>query len=229
MCIYVYSLYMPLSNAGDRLAGTAEQIAARIRSEIEDGIFAPGRSLSQVELANAFGLSRIPIREALRVLEAEGYVTARPNKRVLVADVPALDDLLEIIEIRECVESKLMSHAVGNITAATFREATTALRALNAARTPVELRGAHERFHSILFSAARRPRMAALINAWRFRLGRYSDVDGKERRSFAAAVADIHARLLTACKQRDPDIVQDCITAEYAYIRSIAPKLSKAD
>ncbi len=218
-----------MSSTDVRLTGTAEQVAARIRNEIEDGIFAPGQSLSQVELASSFGLSRIPIREALRVLEAEGYVTARPNKRVLVAEAPALDDLLEIIEIRECIESKLMAHAVANITPATIREATTALRALNAARSPAELRGAHERFHSILFSAARRPRMAALINAWRFRLGQNSDVDGKERRSFAAAVADIHTSMLNACRRHDPDLVQDCVSDEYAYIRSIASKLMKVD
>ena len=70
---------MRRSNAVSRtplpIKGTAEQIADRIRTEIEEGRLAPGAPLSQVDLAARFGLSRIPVREALRHLAAEGYVT----------------------------------------------------------------------------------------------------------------------------------------------------------
>jgi len=219
---------MPLSSRHTvPLKGSAEQIAERIRDDIEAGVFAPGEALNQVDLAESFGLSRIPIREALRSLEAEGYVTYFPNKGALVAGTPAAEETLEIIEIRECLELRLMDRAVEHLDAKVLRDAAGALQALNAAKSPAELHGAHERFHTVLFAAAGRPRMASLINAWRFRLDRRPDVDGTQRRAYAAAVAGIHRRLLRACAQRDRKALRRCVTDEYDYIRSIVAKLNR--
>jgi DNA-binding GntR family transcriptional regulator len=215
-----------MSTAPTPIVGTAEQIAGRIRDEIEAGAIVPGQALSQVDLARAFGLSRIPIREALRALEAEGYVTSRPNKGTSVVAAPTLDDIYETIEIREMIESRIMERAVERVTPETLRAAKAALRALNAARHPLELRGAHERFHTILFDVAERPRMVKLINAWRFRLDAHPDVDGTKRQAFAAAVAGIHENILTACRHHDPALALTCVAKEYAYIRSIAPTIA---
>jgi DNA-binding GntR family transcriptional regulator len=63
--------------------------------------------LNQAELAQRFGLSRIPMREALRLLVAEGYVTYRPNRGAIVSQL-APGDIEEIIEIRECLEVRLL-------------------------------------------------------------------------------------------------------------------------
>src|ERR1043166_5769504 len=83
-CIHVYTSFMRTSTRGGQplleLKGTADQIADRVRREIEEGQLAPGAALNQVGLAARFGLSRIRVREALRQLAAEGYVTYRPNK-----------------------------------------------------------------------------------------------------------------------------------------------------
>jgi DNA-binding GntR family transcriptional regulator len=206
------------------LRGTADQIADRIRDEIEGGAFAPGDALNQVELAQSFGLSRIPIREALRRLEAEGYVTYLPNKGAVVTNVRR-DDVFEIIEIRECLELRLMDRAVERLDAEIVANARAALRSLNAARTAQALCGAHERFHTVLFEAAGRPCMTSLINAWRFRWDGRSDEDGRMRRTFAAGSADIHRRLIEACVRSDRKGVRRCVTDEYAYIRSIASSL----
>src|SRR5690242_1083760 len=74
-CIHVYTYSMHKSNDREEAAleikGTAEQIADRVRAEIEAGRWAPGTPLNQVDLAARFGLSRIPVREALRHLAAE--------------------------------------------------------------------------------------------------------------------------------------------------------------
>ncbi len=186
---------MPLSIARDAgLKGTADQIADRLRAAIEDGSLAPGDALNQVDLAASFGLSRIPIREALRRLEAEGYVTYRPNKGAAVAPSASADDIEEIVDARECLELLLMRHAVPRMSGDVLANATVALRALNRARTPAELTGAHERFHTALFDAARRPRTAALINGWRFRLDQSTDPDGARRRAYARGTSGVHKR-----------------------------------
>ena len=215
---------MVKSSRGNQTAleikGTAEQIADWVRAEIEEGRLGPGTPLNQVDLAARFGLSRIPVREALRQLAAEGYVMYRPNKGANVVSALTPEDAEEIIEIRECVEARLMDRAVGQLTAVTLNEAAEALNALNRATTAQQVHGAHQRFHSILFQAAERPRMAALINGWRFRVEVPPNADGARKRAFALATRDVHKRLLDACRKRNHKAVERCVSEEYTIIRT---------
>ena len=202
------------------IKGTAEQIADRVRAEIEEGRLPPGAPLNQVDLAARFGLSRIPVREALRHLAAEGYVTYRPNKGANVVSPASADDVAEIIEIRECLEARLMDHAVERLTPEALEEAAEALDALNRARTTQQMQGAHQRFHTLLYRAAERPRMAEIINGWRFRLDVLRDVDGARKRAFALATRDVHRQLLEACRKRNRKAVGRCVAVEYGIIRA---------
>jgi len=205
---------------GLEIKGTAEQIADWVRTEIEEGQLAPGASLNQVDLAARFGLSRIPVREALRQLAAEGYVTYRANKGASVVSAMSPDDVHEIVEIRECLEARLMDHAVDQLTAEAIDEAAEALKALNRATTAAQVHGAHQRFHTLLFRAAQRPRMAAIINGWRFRLDIRPDDDGAGKRAFAFATRDVHRRLLDACRKQDRKAVGRCVAVEYGIVRA---------
>jgi len=214
---------MPTKNL--EIKGTAEQIADRVRMEIEEGKLPPGAPLNQAELAARFGMSRIPVREALRHLAAEGYITYRANKGANVVSASDSVEIEEIIEIRELLETRVMDCAVDRLSSEVLREASMALDALNRARTPVQLQGAHQRFHAILFEAAQRPRMAAMINSWRFRLDPDPDVDGARKRAFVRATRDVHRRLLEACRRRDRAAVAKCIRAEYEIIRRTRGKI----
>jgi len=202
------------------IKGTAEQIADQVRMEIEEGRLAPGAPLNQAQLAARFGISRIPVREALRHLAAEGYVTYRANKGANVVSALAPVDLEEVLEIRECLESRIMERAAVSLTPEVLAEASEALDALNRARTAAQLQGAHQRFHTILFRAAQRPRMAAIINSWRFQLDAHPDVEGARKRAFARATRDVHRRLLEACRAHDRRAVHRCVTEEYEIIRT---------
>jgi len=214
---------MNKSNEGDpaalQIKGTAEQIADRIRAEIEEGRLAPGAQLNQVDLAARFGLSRIPVREALRHLAAEGYVTYRPNKGASVSPASATD-VEEILEIRECLETRLMDRAVEKLTPEALDEAAEALNSLNNAKTAQQVHGAHQRFHTLLYRAAERPRMTEIINGWRFRLDALSDTDGARKRAFAVSTRDVHRRLLDACRKRNRKVVGRCVAVEYGIIRA---------
>jgi DNA-binding GntR family transcriptional regulator len=207
------------------IKGTAEQIADRVRMEIEEGRLPAGTPLNQAELAARFGMSRIPVREALRHLAAEGYLTYRANKGASVVRAADSEEIEEIIEIRECLEARIMDRAVHLLVPEVLREASTALDALNRARTPAQLHGAHQRFHAILFRAAERPRMAAIINSWRFRLDPDPDIDGARKRAFARATRDVHRRLLEACRRRDRVAVARCVQTEYEIIRRTRGKI----
>src|ERR1700676_575192 len=81
----------PASSNGINEAGQLEGIAAvhaRLRTLILDGIFPPGSTLSQVNMAEMLGVGRLPLREALRMLQPEGLVEAEHNQR---ARIPSFD------------------------------------------------------------------------------------------------------------------------------------------
>ncbi len=196
---------MPLS-----IKGTSEQIADVLRLEIESGDLPAGSPLNQVLIAGRFNLSRIPVREALRRLEAEGYLTYRPNKGAVVAGAPPVSEMLEIIEVREVLEMRLMEHAIRNADADVVARAAEAMHEMNQARDETALRGSHERFHSVFFGAAKRPLMANIVNGWRFRL------PFDRQRAFLRSTREVHRQLLAAFDAPDLRAATACVRQEYA-------------
>ncbi len=82
-----------------------------LRAAISSGELAPGLQLRQDELAARFGTSRIPVREALRQLEAEGFVTFLPNRGAVVSDL-SIDEVIELLEIRIALECHALRLAI---------------------------------------------------------------------------------------------------------------------
>ena len=86
---------------------TTDYIASALRTAIYDGQFADDEELNQVELANFFNVSRVPIREALRQLQAEGLVKIIAHHRTIVVGL-TLPEILELIEMRAVLESYML-------------------------------------------------------------------------------------------------------------------------
>src|SRR5579884_3696997 len=94
-----------LSAVGDRLpVEGAEGVYARLREAILHGELPTGAELSQVKLAAELGVSRTPLREALRMLQAEGLIESERNRRVRVTSF-AIDDLEQVYATRIVLES----------------------------------------------------------------------------------------------------------------------------
>lgn len=89
---------------------TPDYIADALRVAIYDGQFKDGEELNQVELASHFKVSRVPIREALRQLQAENLVKSIAHRRAVVVGL-ALEEMLELIEIRAVLEGFLVAKA----------------------------------------------------------------------------------------------------------------------
>ena len=105
---------------------TADYIADALRNAINSGQIADGAELNQVELAARFGVSRVPVREALRQLQAEGLIESRAHRLSLVRGTdPAR--LVEVFSLRALIEGWLVEQAVRHIDAATI----SAARAIN--------------------------------------------------------------------------------------------------
>ena len=94
---------------------SAEYVYRRVRGAILDGELSPGETMSQVVLAESLGVSRTPLREALRMLQGEGLVEARPNRRVRVAPISA-SDLEELYAVRVALEAQALRLAVPRMT-----------------------------------------------------------------------------------------------------------------
>ena len=92
-----------------------EDVYERVRAAILDGDLAPGSVMSQVALAEELGISRTPLREALRMLQSEGLVEGEPNRRVRVAPISA-KDLEELCVIRITLESEALRLSVPAMT-----------------------------------------------------------------------------------------------------------------
>jgi len=98
------------ANPAGELRTTPDHIADALRVAIYDGQFKDGEELNQVELASYFKVSRVPIREALRQLQAENLVRSIAHRRAVVVGLD-VDEMLELIEIRAVLEGFLVAKA----------------------------------------------------------------------------------------------------------------------
>ncbi len=136
-----------------------EYVAEYLREGILSGRFPRGARLKQVEIAQMLDISITPVREAFRILEAEGYVLNITHRGVVVAPFDATATR-EIMELRVTLESQLAVAAMQNMTPRDEAELRTLQRDFEKAitrRDRPSVRATNYRFHSHLYSLARRP------------------------------------------------------------------------
>lgn len=85
------------------MGATAERVTGALRQDVLTGVLPPGARLTESSLAERYGTSRVPVREALRVLAADGFLELRPNAGATVAAVP-VDDLADLYAVRKVAE-----------------------------------------------------------------------------------------------------------------------------
>jgi DNA-binding GntR family transcriptional regulator len=137
-----------------RRTSIVDTVAERLRGDILDGSIQPGERIRVSELEKRFGVSHIPIREALRRLEAEGLVVTSPQRATLAAGV-ALDDLAGLYELRRLIEVEVARSSVGRARDEDREAVRDALAALEAAaRDPdsAEFWERHQAFHWALLA-----------------------------------------------------------------------------
>jgi DNA-binding GntR family transcriptional regulator len=149
-----------------------EMVVAAIREAVLSGIFGPGDKLPQEKLAQALGASRIPVRAALRQLEAEGLVVFSPHRGATVRSLePA--DVQEIYELRILLETFAVRSAIDKIAPAEIDELEEIAQELDRLGEGEEWLALRERFYSRLYAIARKPLTAEMIAKLRADVGRY--------------------------------------------------------
>lgn len=122
----------------------------RLRGAILRGDIAPGAATSQVALAKQFGVSRTPLREALRLLEREGLVVSQPNRRVRIAEF-SIGDVESVYAMRVAVEAAGIHATVPIMVEEDFAELEGLMAQMDhyiRARDSVRLDGPHSVFHA---------------------------------------------------------------------------------
>lgn len=141
-----------------------ELIAESLRQAIIEGHLSPGESLRQENLAKHFAVSRIPVREALRRLESEGWIELQRHRGARVSALSA-EEVREIYEIRASLEATALEMAVGAHTAHTLKPVAAILRRSHSAHDVSQYAQFNREFHLALYAPAQRPRLLAIIDS----------------------------------------------------------------
>jgi DNA-binding GntR family transcriptional regulator len=181
-----------------------EQVFRQVREAILEGELAPGAVMSQVALADELGVSRTPLREALRMLQSEGLVDAQANRRVTVRPVSA-GDLEELVIMRVVLESEAMRLSVERLEpedVAALEGRLAEMAHFARAKDYARWRLPHAAFHRGLTAPA-----GARVNAL---LAQLSDHAERYRRMHIARspkawLTQGHREILDACKARRRD------------------------
>jgi DNA-binding GntR family transcriptional regulator len=191
----------------------SDQIAEVLRDAIVEGQFPAGELLRQDEIAAQFHVSKIPVREALKRLEAEGLVSFIRNRGAVVAGL-SVDEIEEYMDIRAMLEARAAGLAAARISDARLAEARRKLAEFGAAQNAGRWGELNWQFHSTLYADADRPILLAEIRSVYDKVERYV-------RALLAMTTDTempktqleHAAILDAFARRDPDAAADLTRA----------------
>lgn len=144
---------------------SAHAVCTAIRDDIVSGTFAPGSRLAEEVLARRYGVSRVPVREALRTLESEGFVTTRRHAGACVAQ-PSDREAADLLDIRALLEPLGAARAAQRRTEAHLKVLRGLVRLGHerAQRGQLgELRSLSDWFHETLAQASGSPSLAGLL------------------------------------------------------------------
>lgn len=209
---------MSSSPNGLKLQSTANILAAAIRDDIIAGSFFPGEALPQEEISSRYGVSRSPLREALRQLEAEGWIVYLPNRGAFVAHLTA-KDVREIYQVRRILEVAVIRDVVKLIDdqrISTVRGLDVAMRR---AEDTTEAIALHARLHETVYGIHPNKRLTDDISAHRIRVQQLPNGSSRFRAGMKRIVTDHHA-LIEALRRRDVRSAERAVLDELKHVEA---------
>lgn len=180
---------------------TQEMVTGALRKGILSGALEGGQALRQRDLAKEFGVSRIPVREALRQLEGEGLVIFSPYRGATVSDL-SYEEVGEICKIKRALETLALREAVPNYGEEDLHLAGEILDQADSEERGAEYAELSRRFHAALYAPAGLPRLLTVLQPLDVTFDRYvrlylEVMHTKER------AQEEHRRILNFCEERD--------------------------
>ncbi len=179
-----------------------ERVADFLREGIISGKFPRGSKLKQTEIAEMLGTSITPVREAIKLLEAEGFILGASHRGAVVAPFD-IDQTEEIVDLRVTLESKLALAALGKLTKASIdilREVQSEIEAAANSGDKDAVRSLNYRFHQVIYEAAGLPQTLRFVHIlWaRYPFDLINRVGGRVERA-----SQEHQEMLQAMLARD--------------------------
>ena len=196
-------------------------VADRLRVAILGGEHAAGAQLRQDALAEAFGVSRIPVREALFQLDAEGLVRIVPHKGAIVTGL-SMAEIDDVFDLRAMLEPRLLADAIPRMEQSDFARIEGARRAFEAMAKSGETAGSgalNADFHMALYAPARLPKTASVVAGLLRTSERYTRLQLSSPRALAKAGRE-HRRLLAACRAGNADSAGALLAAHIEGVRA---------
>lgn len=181
-----------------------EIVSDALRQAIRDGLLPPGERLMEIPLAEELGVSRTPIREAIRILEQEGLVVMIPRRGTYVADM-SLKDVTEVFELRSILEELAAELAAERITNEEIEALEQHLVEIGNYMNENNLDKVVQAdilFHEILYKASRNDRLVEMINNLREQTLRFRTLSMSQTGRLAKTW-DEHRQLVEAISDRD--------------------------
>lgn len=207
-----------MPNTSDRYGISVPEIAEQLRGEIVSGALPPEQALRQEELAERFGVSRMPVREAIKALAALGLVVLEDNRRAKVAPISRAD-FLEIYDMRVAVETLAITSAIPHLTNLQI-ESAAALQSKIETAPAEEFGPLNTRFHMTLYAPSARPRLLSLIETLCAAADRYMFMCKADAALHAKSNTE-HHELLAACTARNETAAADCLRRHIGDARDI--------
>ncbi|MBQ3666031.1 MAG: GntR family transcriptional regulator [Lachnospiraceae bacterium] len=175
-----------------------------LREAILKGEIEPGERLMEISLAEKLGVSRTPIREAIRKLELEGLVIMTPRKGAVVAEI-TLKDLRDVLEVRKNLEKMAVELACQKATEEDIMELKQSHQEFieNMSNPDLtELAEADVRFHDVIYRITDNKRLIQILNNLREQMYRYrlEYIKDEKQRSL---LVDEHAQIIQAIENKD--------------------------
>jgi DNA-binding GntR family transcriptional regulator len=191
-----------------------EEVAARLREWITEGVLAPGERLNERVLCDRLAVSRTPLREACKMLAAQNLVVLHPHRGAVVA-APSAEDVRHLFELMAALEGLSGELAALRHDAAELREIRALHREMLAAHARGDLPAyyrSNRAIHAAINACARNPMLTQTYDSVNLRIQHLRFRSNFNRAKWDAAVAD-HERMLEALARRDASAMRALLEA----------------
>ena len=191
-----------------------------LREAILKGDLKPGERLMELQLASKLGVSRTPIREAIRMLEQEGLAVTTPRKGAEVATM-TLKDMEDVLEIRDALDELAVRIACQKISDEQLKQLED-MKELFEKSTQTgnvkKIAEADVTFHDVIYEATGNPKLVTLLNNLREQVYRYRVEYIKDPKNYPTLIAE-HEAILESLKNRD---VKNAVEAMHVHVANQA-------
>ncbi len=191
-----------------------------LREAILKGDLKPGERLMELQLASKLGVSRTPIREAIRMLEQEGLAVTTPRKGAEVAKM-TLKDMEDVLEIRDALDELAVRIACQKISDEQLRQLEDVKELFEKSTQTGNVKKIAEAdvsFHDVIYEATGNPKLVTLLNNLREQVYRYRVEYIKDPKNYPTLIAE-HEAILDSLKNRD---VKNAVEAMHVHVANQA-------